>query len=329
MSAFSLCEDDSLIEEICTLFLPISRTSNGTWEYSENDHIAFQALIRYMFDCDQQLSWERMTADRLFALISEQRAVTGEVGEFIMESLLISSANSGLSLSSFPAFQKIRETVYGDCFLELKIVDRNEDSFFDIISSCNFEALCMNVDKMARFDFFCLGKHPNDDFILAIFGGCKLYSRNVNLDVFCDNIISTDPNNAYLNAGGKILNQEKRKRFTSAWNSFITNHKVKILRIVFTYPQPVGSVEYPESRIYEFAKNQLILFLGFDEIDRLPKGELNLSALARISTGWKVQSRREGTCAVKSIRQALTEFCKSKEQQISFRKKDIQLEQLD
>jgi hypothetical protein len=187
-----------------------------------------------------------MSAERLFYMILQQRAVTGEIGEFIMESFLMYVSKSRLDISEFKVFSKLRDTVYGNCYLELEVVSREETSFFGVLDNCDFGTLCINVDKMARFDFFFLMRPRNNDYVVAVFGGCKMYSRNVGVDVFCDNICSTDPDLVFQNAAGDVLNLNKRNKFIKIWRQFITKHKVKILRVIFTYPQPVGTVECPD-----------------------------------------------------------------------------------
>jgi hypothetical protein len=244
-------------------------------------------------------------------LILEQRAITGEVGEFIMEEILMSTSSSDLLVSEIPLFAALKNTDYGQCRFQLKNMQRNDECFFDVLNNCDFDVLCMSVDKMARFDFFCLAKHSQDEFVVAVFGGCKLYSRNVANDVFCDNILSTDPYRAYMNAGGAILNEEKKKRFDLAWHSFNQKYRVKVLQVVFTYPQPVGAVEYPAGKIFELAENQLCLFLGHSEIEDLSCGDVNVGKLAQIATGWKVQ-KRGGSGQAKRLGEALEEFCEGK-----------------
>jgi hypothetical protein len=81
----------------------------------------------------------------LFYIILQQRAITGEVGEFIMESFLMSVSKSRLDISEFSVFSKLRNTVYGNCYLELESVSREENSFFDVLDTCDFGTLCMNV----------------------------------------------------------------------------------------------------------------------------------------------------------------------------------------
>jgi hypothetical protein len=299
-------QDPTIIEEICTLFLPLSRDeSNDRWEYRQDDPIAFQALLRCMLDAGEDLHWARMSADRLYDMILEQRAITGEVGEFIMEAFLMSISNSGLLISDIPLFGALKGTDFGQCHFQLKSVYRDDESFFSVLDNCDFGALCMSVDKMARFDFFCLARHPKDEFVVAVFGGCKLYSRNVAKDVFCDNILSTDPCSAYTNAGGVVLNSTKKAKFDLAWQKFNKKYAVKVLQVVFTYPQPVGSVEYPDDGTFQFSNNQLCLFLGHEEIEQLSCNDVKVGTLVQAATGWKTQNRKG---PAKRLREALQEF---------------------
>jgi len=215
----------SVLEEICTLFLPLVEVKNkNCWKYEENDPIAFQALLRYLHDSNEGIAWDKMSAERLFYMILQQRAVTGEVGEFIMESFLMSVSKSRLHISEFAVFSKLRDTVYGNCYLELEAVSREENSFFGVLDKCDFGTLCMNIDKMARFDFFCLMRPRDSDYVVAIFGGCKMYSRNVGVDVFCDNICSTDPDLVFQNAAEDVLNLNKREKFVKSCQNLASIH---------------------------------------------------------------------------------------------------------
>jgi hypothetical protein len=306
INTLSLHEGNTVVEEICTLFLPmIPIRSKNRWEYQQNDPIAFQALIRYMYDQGEDLFWARMSAERLYSMILEQRSVTGEIGEFIMESFLMSLSQSRVLIADVSAFSALKDTDYGTCHFELNRVKRDGDSFFNVMDTCDFGTLCMNVDKMARFDFFCLARHPTEEFVLAVFGGCKLYSRNVSKEIFCDNILSTDPNRSYTNAGGKILNQDKKKKFDVVWSNFIRRHKIKVLQLVFTYPQPVGTVEYPSERTFHYSPDQLCVFIGHNEIENFTFGKLNVGQLAKFSSGWEFQERQG---ASKKLRETLDEF---------------------
>jgi hypothetical protein len=312
ISTLSLQDESSIVEEISTLFLPLKRRENtDIWKYEQNDPIAFEALLRYMHDNDEFLCWDRMNAERMYSLILEQRAINGEVGEFIIESMLMRISRSNLALSENGIFSALKNTEYGQCILELKEVQRDPECFFDVLNSCNFDVLCVNVDRMARFDFFCLAKHPNDEFVVAVFGGCKLYSRNVPKNVFCDNILSTDPFRSYMNASGAILNQSNRERFKNAWHQFNMKYTVKVLQIVFTYPQPVGSIEYPESNIFQYDDNQLCIFIGKKEIEKVSFDDLNLGLLAKFATGCESESpKRQGI--PKKLLNALKDLKESK-----------------
>jgi hypothetical protein len=47
---------NNVVEEICTLFLPLEKNSiSNSWHYTGNDPIAFEALLRYIHDSDQHL----------------------------------------------------------------------------------------------------------------------------------------------------------------------------------------------------------------------------------------------------------------------------------
>ena len=134
-----------------------------------------------------------------------------------------------------------------------------------------------------------------------------MYNRNVPAAVFLDNVLSTDPRRAFTNASGKILNQKKRSKFGRIWKEFNTKYNVKVLQLVFSYPQPVGSVEYPD--IFEYSTDQLCLFLGFQHIDSLSSDNVNAGVLANVATGYKYQERR-GQC--KRLRDSLDDFCQEK-----------------
>ena len=102
-------------------------------------------------------------------MVVEQRSVTGEVGEFIMECFLMAISKKQGSISETSVFSVLQPTGYGACSLDLHTVSRESDACFDVLSNCDFGTLCMNVDSMARFDFFCLMKHPLDGCVVAVF----------------------------------------------------------------------------------------------------------------------------------------------------------------
>ncbi len=170
-------------------------------------------------------------------------------------------------------------------------------------------------DKMARFDFFCLMRPRDNDYVVAVFGGCKMYSRNVSVDAFCDNICSTDPGLVFQNAAGDVF--DKREKFVKTWRQFITKHKVKVLRVIFTYPQPVGTVECPD--VLEVSDDQLCIFLGRNQINDLSSEDVDAEILASSATGCKIQERIGEN---KGLRDVLLEFYGNKKQKEE-EKKDI------
>ena len=137
----------------------------------------------------------------------------------------------------------------------------------------------------------------------------KCTVRNVGVDVFCDNICSTDPDLVFQNAAEDVLNLNKRENFVKIWRQFITKHKVKVLRVIFTYPQPVGTVESPD--VFEVSDDQLCLFLGGKQINDLSTEQVDAEVLASSATGCQIQERRGEN---KRLRDVLLEFRESKKQ---------------
>jgi hypothetical protein len=228
-----------------------------------------------------------ITADKLLQLKLERKPVSGIIGEFIMEQLFLSL--HGKFLRDCKLFDVLRrKPEYANCKIDISKVNRNSLGFKEVLEQIDFSTICVAVDPMARFDFMCLLENSLENVVVAVFGGAKLYSSNISSDIFCDNVLSCDPDKAYLSVEQKPTNQDKRIEFQEIWNTLHEklkgqNRKLKILMLAFAYPHPVGTIEYPP--LHEFDKDKIVCCFGAEKIMDISINLPFLSSLVEVCAG--------------------------------------------
>jgi hypothetical protein len=163
---------------------------------------------------------------------------------------------------------------YRSCLVQISKVDQSGNGFESVLENLDFTTIAVSIDILARFDFMCLLDNAEENTVVAVFGGAKLYSSNISSDTFADNVLSCDPEKAFLGLAGKPTNDAKRDAFVELWRRFqdrvkSLNKQVKILMLAFAYPHPVGTVEYPA--IHVFNSDKLVCCFGSEKIIEISK----------------------------------------------------------
>jgi hypothetical protein len=300
-------------ESVNSALLPIYRVEE-TFRYRSHDLLAFHVLLDILNENEGNLSkiYANLNADRMFHLAMEKKRISGEVGEFIMENVILSIKSKKLSESAL--FQKLQQyPEYGDAFVQISKVNREENGYKSVLRDMDFETLCVSCDLMARFDFMCLLKNEHHKSVIAVFGGAKLYGSNLSPETFWDNVQSCDPDKAFLKLNEEPTSKLKRDSFVLLWQTLAESvhnagMELRVLMIAFAYPHPVGSMKYKD--FMERGPNKLVYFIGHEKLHELKQVFPQAAGLIAACTGTENPTKRRNLKTQLTLEESEKRFLK-------------------